>query len=144
MKRLLIFISLVSSLLLLVACGGSSNGLAIEVTNTGSGDFEVGIGQTGDRVFCYADTGCETVTGATFAIPGEGYSMILDQSDPDREAVGAILTVVVDEGSGVVELVEGESWDDDGWEEFNVGGTIESAGTLSAGDEHTFTFGDVD
>lgn len=130
-----------------VGCGDDEdeNGLAVRLVNTGSGDLDVQYGNGGPTIsFCYADGGCEEISGGTFVSVVEGASMVIDQSEADREAVGVIVGFEVTEGSGTAEIVSGRAYMDDGWPEFDVGSVLETTEEFSAGDTFSYTWGETD
>ena len=126
--------------------GGSAsedaNGLGVVAENTGSGDFDVN--GAGDVTFCYADSGCESFSGDSFNTVFEGQQMEIEHSEADREAVGLEMTFDIDEGTGVLHVVDGRSYEDDGWPEFDIGDILQTSEELNEGDTYTVTWGEVD
>ncbi len=125
--------------------GGQSqdaNALGVVAENTGSGDFDPN--GVGSALYCYADSGCEEVGGESFNTVFEGQEMDIANTEPGREAVGLEITFTIAEGTGILHVVDGRSYEDDGWPEFDVGEILDSSDELEAGDTHTITWGDVD
>ncbi len=128
--------------------GGPDNGFGLRTTNTdleGEQDdlFDFYWASDPDQwvIFCYDDGECDETTAGVGTTPGSTW--VGFQSDPDRNAVGVDVNIVVDEGEGEVELVRGHSYEDDGWEEFTVSSVLDSSGPVSEGDTVTMTAGEI-
>lgn len=126
----------------------ATNGLALILERTSEEDVEVTQGNFADvdvhLRFCYEGEGCEDPDG------GSRYSFgtethILDQSDPDKVANGVIVGFQVDSGSGIAEVVRGDSFfNEDGFRNFEPAQVVESSDPFSEGDVVEFTYGETE
>lgn len=116
--------------------------LGVRLVNTGSGEFEVESNGEKSIFFCY-DDGCETPGGGSFATVSENDQMVFHFSEPERQAIGAFVGFEVTSGQGRFELVNGVSYNDDGWQEFTVNDVIYTSEEFSNGDVAEYTYGDM-
>ena len=129
----------------------SSNGLAIFLERTAGEQGEVTQGrfaeteqEVGTVRFCYAGEGCEEGDSGSRSGWGSERRM-LDQSDPDKEAVGIIVEFHVEEGEGFAEIIRGDSYEnEDGFRQFNEEDVVLTSDPFTEGDIVSFEYGDTE
>lgn len=129
------------------AAGEDLNGLAVVLERTSDEDVEVSFGSFADEDvsirFCYEGDGCEDASGGGTMSWGGPSSIMIEQSDPDKIAVGVIVGFQVESGEGYAEVVAGESYEDDGRPQFDEVDVVETSDPFSEGDIVEFSYGET-
>lgn len=126
------------------------NGLAVVLERTGVEDLEISEGSVADADiqttrFCYAEEGCEDGGGGSNQSWSGPSRLTMEQSDPEKEAVGVIVEFEVNGGEGFVEIIEGEAYENEnGFLEFEEENIVETSDTFSEGDVIQLSYGDTD
>ena len=132
--------------------GGSGtpgvNAISIRATSTGPETFLLITGEAGNNAkgvhFCYPDKDCKNVWKGSIKGVHSGQTFNLEISPRgDGMPNGVKANIFIQSGSGYFEVVEGRSYDDDGWEEFEAGKVLYKSEEFTTSGIIDLTWGDT-